>query len=123
MSASIRAAVAALLACAASPGFAQPATPRPAPSASAAAPVVSASTPGAPAYRSAFDGYRRHADQPVGSWQEANDRVGRIGGWRAYAREAQGGDAASAPADRRPEAPSGAASGASKGGHAGHAKP
>lgn len=121
MPASVRAAVAALLACAASPGFAQPATPRPA--APASAPVASASTPGAPGYRSTFDGYRNHADQPVGSWREANDRVGRIGGWRAYALEAQGGAAASAPGDRRPEAPSGGASGASKGGHAGHGKP
>jgi hypothetical protein len=33
------------------------------------------------------------------SWRDANDRVGRIGGWRAYAREAQ--SAASAPAHRR----------------------
>ena len=121
MSACVHAAVAALLACAASPGFTQPAAPRPASPASA--PVASASTPGGPAYRSAFDGYRHHADQPVGSWREANDRVGRIGGWRAYAREAQGGDAASAPGDRRPEAPAHAASGAGKGGHAGHGKP
>ena len=28
------------------------------------------------------------ADKPV-SWREANDTVARIGGWRAYAREAQ----------------------------------
>jgi hypothetical protein len=25
----------------------------------------------------------------VGSWREANDTVNRIGGWRAYAREAK----------------------------------
>jgi len=25
----------------------------------------------------------------VGSWREANETVNRIGGWRAYAREAQ----------------------------------
>ncbi|MCE9657961.1 MAG: hypothetical protein K8R60_05335 [Burkholderiales bacterium] len=63
----------------------------PAPAATGAAP--------APTYRSAFDGYRRYQDQPVGSWRQANERVGRIGGWQAYAREAQAsGPAASAPA-------------------------
>ena len=121
MSAPIRAAVAVLLGWSASSGSAQPATP-PA-TAAVPAPVSSASTPGVSAYRSAFDGYRNHADQPVGSWREANDRVGRIGGWRAYAREAQGGDAASAPGNRHPAAPPGAASGSRKDGHAGHGKP
>jgi hypothetical protein len=48
----------------------------------------------APAHRSAFDGYRRHDDAKPVPWRQANDTVGRIGGWRAYAREA----AASAPA-------------------------
>ena len=121
MSAPTRAAVALLLGWSALPGFAQPATP---PAATAVpAPVSSPSTPGLSGYRSAFDGYRNHADQPVGSWREANDRVGRIGGWRAYAREAQGGGAASAPGNRPPAAPPGSASGAHQDGHAGHAKP
>jgi hypothetical protein len=39
-------------------------------------------------YRSAFEGYRAWRDEPVGDWRAANDTVGRIGGWRAYAREA-----------------------------------
>ena len=43
------------------------------------------------AYRSAFDGYRGFTDQPVESWRKANDDVGRFGGWKAYAREGQGG--------------------------------
>ena len=68
-----------------------------------------------PAYASAFEGYRPLKDQPVTSWREANELVRRIGGWQAYAREAQGG--ASAASGARP-----AASGAT-GGHAGHAKP
>ena len=34
------------------------------------------------------------SETPVGSWRDANDTVNRIGGWRAYAREA-----------REPEAP------------------
>lgn len=62
--------------------------------AQASSPVASSATPVPPnaatrqAYRSAFEGYKGHADQPVGPWQKANDAVGRIGGWQAYAREA-----------------------------------
>jgi len=37
---------------------------------------------------SAFTQYRRLTDVRVGSWRDANDTVTRIGGWRAYAREA-----------------------------------
>ena len=40
-------------------------------------------------YTSPLAAYRKFAEQPVGSWREANDQVGRIGGWRAYAIEAQ----------------------------------
>lgn len=40
-------------------------------------------------YRSAFAGYRPNVEEKVGSWKDANDRVGRIGGWRAYAKEAR----------------------------------
>jgi hypothetical protein len=48
-----------------------------------------------PVYRSAFTGYKKLAAQsPPLAWREANDEALRIGGWRAYAREA----AASAPA-------------------------
>ena len=39
-------------------------------------------------WRSAFEGYRPFSDTPVASWRDANDTVGRVGGWRAYAREA-----------------------------------
>ena len=68
-------------------------------------------------YRPVFEGYQPYADQAVGNWRDANDTVGRIGGWREYAREV------AAPG----EAPSGApptagAAGAAPatGGHAGH---
>ena len=57
---------------------------------SAAAPA-SASSTSTKVYRSAFEGYRPFKDQPVQSWREANDLVGQIGGWQAYAREGQGG--------------------------------
>lgn len=39
-------------------------------------------------YESAFARYRPHADEKVRSWKDANDTVGRVGGWRSYAREA-----------------------------------
>ena len=51
-----------------------------------------------PAYSSAFEGYQPYTEQPVAPWRAANDNVGRIGGWRAYAREAQQGAAPAAPA-------------------------
>jgi hypothetical protein len=41
------------------------------------------------AYLPVFGGYQPYADQAVGNWREANDAVGRIGGWREYAREAE----------------------------------
>lgn len=47
------------------------------------------------AYRSALADYQAYKDQPVQPWRETNDTVGRIGGWRAYAREA----AQATPAD------------------------
>lgn len=40
-------------------------------------------------YSSRLADYRVFPDEKVGSWKEANDNVGRIGGWRAYAKEAQ----------------------------------
>ncbi|MCR5882294.1 hypothetical protein LRS03_05240 [Rhizobacter sp. J219] len=91
-------------------------------------------------YVSAFDGYRRFGDQKVQPWREANDNVGRIGGWQAYAREAASDDAApmpqapaastpgQAPAPARSPAPANPAStphDAHKGhgGHSMHKKP
>lgn len=97
---------------------AQQATAPSAPASAAAAPV-----PGAPlpdlSYRSALEGYQPFADEKPGSWRDANDNVGRIGGWRAYAREAQGGAAGpavpAAPAARPPAS-------AGQGPHSGHGK-
>jgi hypothetical protein len=39
-------------------------------------------------YTSSLSTYRPVSDWHVGSWREANERVGRIGGWRVYQREA-----------------------------------
>lgn len=51
-------------------------------------------------YTSPLNAYQAYTDQPVQSWQDANDTVGRIGGWRTYAREARTAEPAkdSAPA-------------------------
>lgn len=68
---------------------AQPSTPAaPAVSPGSAASANASGSP--PAWRSAFEGYRPFDDAGVAPWRAANDTVGRIGGWRAYAREAQG---------------------------------
>lgn len=69
-------------------------------------------------YRSALQGYRPYADTEPGSWIETNDRVGRIGGWRVYAKEASEpqapGVGASAPPEPGKPAP------AAHGGHKTH---
>lgn len=49
-------------------------------------------------YRSAFADYRAYSEQRIVSWREANENVGKIGGWRVYAKEAAQADGASAPA-------------------------
>jgi hypothetical protein len=71
-------------------------------------------------YRSAFEGYRPYKDEPLLPWRQANDTVGRIGGWQAYAREAQGA-AAPAPQASSPSAASAPATG--HGDHRGHKGP
>ncbi len=39
-------------------------------------------------YNSVFTGYQAFNDQPVAPWRTTNDTVEKIGGWRAYAKEA-----------------------------------
>jgi hypothetical protein len=60
-----------------------------------------------PKYVSPLRDYRAFADQPVGSWREANETVRRIGGWQAYSREAYQSRTrpADAPTQRTPEKP------------------
>jgi len=41
-------------------------------------------------FQSALDGYKPYTDETTGNWKEANDLTARIGGWRAYAKEASG---------------------------------
>jgi hypothetical protein len=39
-----------------------------------------------------FKQYQGWRDEPLQDWHQANERVGEIGGWRVYLREAQQGD-------------------------------
>ncbi|MDZ5455743.1 MULTISPECIES: hypothetical protein [Azohydromonas] len=82
-----------------------------------------AATPAAPqpVYRSTFEGYRAFTDEPVRPWRETNDTVGRIGGWKAYAREIQAPDAR--PAAASASAPVPDAAGGSHSNHHAPAKP
>ena len=59
------------------------------PAASPASAAASASV--ALEYRSALEGYQRYSEEKMVPWREANDAVGKIGGWRAYAKEAAEG--------------------------------
>lgn len=64
-------------------------------------------------HRSALVDYRAAKDPAPTDWCEANDTTVRVGGWRAYAKQAQAPDAT-------PAAASAAPSGASGAGHDGH---
>lgn len=50
-------------------------------------------------YQSPFAGYRPFAGGAVGPWKDVNDEVARIGGWKAYAREAYEASKQAAPPD------------------------
>lgn len=61
---------------------------------SAIDPVVGAAPPNPLPYTSALSTYQAYTDEQVQPWREANERVGRIGGWRTYAKEAARGTSA-----------------------------
>lgn len=88
---------------------AQPTPPAPAPAASTPA----ASAAQAPGYQSSLERYRPFAEEKPIPWSQANDMVRQIGGWRAYARQAQDATPSGDPSPRRDAAP----------GAAGHGKP
>lgn len=50
-------------------------------------------------YKSAISDYQPYTDQNIQSWSEANDRVGRIGGWRTYAKEISTGESSKDSSD------------------------
>jgi hypothetical protein len=39
-------------------------------------------------FKSTFEQYKPYSVEKIVSWKEANDEVGRIGGWRAYLQDA-----------------------------------
>ena len=82
-------------------GSARAQAPRPDPldAKAASAPLV---------HRSALAAYRRLGDDaPPVAWRDANQTVERIGGWRAYAREAAAPPASAAAASAPPMHPHG----------------
>ncbi|MDP1900348.1 MAG: hypothetical protein Q8K96_07825 [Rubrivivax sp.] len=66
-------------------------------------------------YKPALAAYRRLRDDPPVAWREANDTVHGIGGWRAYAREAQASPGPAAPSSAPAAAATAPASPASAG--------
>lgn len=64
------------------------------PAYAAEAPRPAASQPSAHAAMptSGFGMYRKWREVPTADWKQANDRVGAIGGWMTYLREAQPSD-------------------------------
>ena len=70
--------------------------------------TASAATTASPlGFESTLARYKPMTDQKPGSWREANDTVTRIGGWRAYLKEAQV-PTPNAPAAANPHAGHGA---------------
>ncbi len=79
-------------------------------------PLDPAATVPATSHRSPFEGYRPWRDEPVGSWRSANDTVGAIGGWKAYAKEIEAARSQQAAPGGASPAASGAPA-AAPGGH------
>lgn len=71
-------------------------------------------------YRSPFRDYRPLGEDKPIPWKAANDEVGRIGGWRVYAREARQPDMATTPLATVPKPPAEGAAPKTSGAHAGH---
>jgi hypothetical protein len=87
----------------------------------AAVPSMKQALPQPPAFRSAFEGYQPYTDDGAPEWKKANDEVGKIGGWRAYAREAQGNQASETKGEEK--SPGQPAQATPLDPHAGKAKP
>lgn len=62
-------------------------------------PLVIAAEIAAPTPKPPFENYQGWRDEPLQDWRQVNERVGEIGGWRTYLREAQpeGGAGQDAP--------------------------
>ena len=78
-------------------------TAKPPAAATAATPVAPVTTSTSPLrYESVFARYQSYRDEKTGSWRDANETVDRIGGWRAYAKEAQQPDSVAPVAPATP---------------------
>lgn len=62
-------------------------------------------TPQPPAFSSALQGYQPYTDDKTGDWKAANGTTARVGGWRAYAREASAPVAVPTPVATPPAGP------------------
>ena len=90
----------------------------------AALPVSAQNAPAAPtaivlSHDSVLSRYKRFEDPAVLPWREANDTVGRIGGWKAYAQEKAAGTGAQKPTSEATAPPATPA----QNGHLGHHTP
>lgn len=81
-----------------------------------------AATPAPLPYTSALEGYQTFSEEKLRPWKESNATVEKIGGWRAYAKEAAEPEAKHdhAPAASRAASPKASAAPADP--HAGHGK-
>lgn len=69
----------------------------------ATAPDNTASVGASFQYHSVFAQYQLFNEQQVLPWKNSNDTVGKIGGWRFYAREASQPDAAGNSTHSKPD--------------------
>jgi len=99
------------------PAMAQVNTP-PAPPAPTTAQAAPATLP----YTSALQGYQPFADEKVRPWKESNTTVEKIGGWRAYAKEAAEPEAQASPVQAASPAAPPKTPAAPADPHAGHGK-
>ena len=68
--------------------------------------TASAGAPAVPsAFSSVFDSYQPYTEEKTGNWKQANDNTARIGGWRAYAKEAAEPASATLPTPATPATP------------------
>ena len=68
-------------------------------------------TPPPLAFQSAFQDYQPYTDDKIVNWKDSNDTTARIGGWRAYAKEASAPSTTPTPTPAAATAP---ATGAAK---------
>ena len=114
----------AVLALVALPGVAQVNTAAAEPLSNSKATATAQAAPTALPYRSVFDGYQPFTDEKVKSWKDSNNTVGKIGGWRAYAKEAAEPSSADkqVPAVTPPKPATPASTAPAPNPHAGHGK-